>query len=138
MNPAMTTEGQGREHEFDSIEGGEVHEGHNRTVEMIMEQVFGSEEDEPQSSIGSNTVHLSQPHPEHVDINVEAHEESVAEGLLILRIEGQTTNLIVAVEPHLEVLGHTATTTGTDSNSLSFSMGDGRLGLHREGRWLLL
>ena len=117
---AMTTEGQRQEQEHNNTEGGEVHEDHNRTVEMIMEQVLGAEEDEPHSSLRSNTVHLTQPRPERMDIDLEAHEESVAEGLLILRIEGQTTVPIVAVEPHLERLGHTAATTGTDSDSLSF------------------
>ena len=116
----MTTEGQGQEHEHDNTLGGEAHEGRNRIVEMIMEQVLGAEEDEPQSPPRSNTINLSQPHTKHMDIDIEAYEESIAERLLILRAEGQTTIPIVVVEPHLEVLGHTAATTGMDSDSLSF------------------
>jgi hypothetical protein len=45
-----------------------------------MEQVFGAEDKEPRSSLESNTVHLSQPPPEHMDVDVGACEESVAEG----------------------------------------------------------
>ena len=55
---------------------------------MIIEQVLGAKEDEPQSPPRSNTVHLSQPRTKHMDIDVEAHKESVAEGLLILRAKG--------------------------------------------------
>ena len=84
----MTTKGQGQEQKHENTPGGEAHEGRNRIVEMIMEQVLGAEEDEPQSPPRSNTVHLSQPHTKHMDIDVEAHKESVAEGLLILRAEG--------------------------------------------------
>ena len=43
----MTTEVQGQEHEHDNTPGGEAHEGRNRTVKMIIEQVLGAEEDEP-------------------------------------------------------------------------------------------
>ena len=85
-----------------------------------MEQVLGAEEDELQSPQGSNKVHLSQPRTKHMDIDVEAHKESVVEGLLILHAEGQTIISILPVGPHLEVLGHTVATTSTDSGSLSF------------------
>jgi hypothetical protein len=47
---------------------------------MNMEQVFGAKDEEPRSSPGSNTVHLSQSPPEHMDIDVGAREESAAEG----------------------------------------------------------
>jgi hypothetical protein len=56
---ATTTKGQGQEQEHDGTEGGEAQERGNRTLEMNMEQVFGAEDEEPQSSLGSNTVHLS-------------------------------------------------------------------------------
>ena len=46
--------------------------------------------------------------------------ESVAEGLIILHTQRETHVPIVALEPHLEVLGHTTATTGTDLDSLSF------------------
>jgi hypothetical protein len=57
--PATTTEGQGQEQEHDSTQGGEAQERGNRTLEMNMEQVFGAKDEEPRSSPGSNTVHLS-------------------------------------------------------------------------------
>ena len=117
---AMTTQGQGQEQGHVRTEGGEAHEHGNRTVEMIMEEVFGAEAKEPWGLPGSNTVHLSHPHPEHMDVDVKARVESIAEGLLILHTQAETHVPTIAVEPHLEVLGYTATTTGTDSDSLSF------------------
>jgi hypothetical protein len=75
---AMTTEGQGQEH--DGTEGGEAQERGNRILKMILEQVFGAEDEEPRSSPGSNTVHLSQPPLEHMDVDVGAREESAAKG----------------------------------------------------------
>jgi hypothetical protein len=44
-----------------------------------MEQVFGVEEEEPRSSLGNNMVHLSQPPPEYMDVDVGTREESVAQ-----------------------------------------------------------
>jgi hypothetical protein len=85
-----------------------------------MEQVFGAEDEEPRSSPGSNTVHLSQPLPEYMDVDVGACKESAAEGQYSGHIQGETHVPTVAVEPHLEVLGHTAGAPGTDSSSLSF------------------
>ena len=87
---------------------------------MIEEEVFGAEAEEPQRSLGSNTVQLSQPRLEHMDIDVETRLKSVAEGLLILHTQGETPVPTIAMEPHLEVLGHRAETTDTDSDSLSF------------------
>jgi hypothetical protein len=74
--PATTMEGQGQEQEHDGTQGGEAQERDNRTLEMNMEQVFGVEDEEP----GSNTVHLSQLPPEHMDVDVGARKESTAEG----------------------------------------------------------
>jgi hypothetical protein len=85
-----------------------------------MEQVFGAEDEEPRSSPGSNTVHLSQPPPEHMDVNVGARKESAAEGQHSGHTQGKIPVPTVAVEPHLEVLGHTSGATGTDSSSLTF------------------
>jgi hypothetical protein len=85
-----------------------------------MEQVFGAEDEEPQSSPGNNTIHLSQPPPEHMDVDVEACEESAVEGQHSEHTQGETPVPTIAVEPHLEVLGRTATAPGTDSSSLSF------------------
>jgi hypothetical protein len=76
----MTTKGQGQEHEHDGTEGREAQERSNRTLEMNMEQVFGAEDEEPRSSPGSNMVHLSQLPPEHMDVDVGAREDSIAEG----------------------------------------------------------
>ena len=76
---ATTTEGQGQEHEYDITESGEAHERGNRTLEMNMEQIFGTKDEEPRSSLGNNTVHLSQPPPEHMDVDVGAHKESTTE-----------------------------------------------------------
>jgi hypothetical protein len=118
--PAMTTEGHGQEQEHDGTQGGEAQEHGNRTLELNMEQVFGAEDEEPWSSPGSNTVHLSQPPPEHMDVDVGARKESAAEGQHSGHTQGETHVPTVAVEPHLEVLGRTAGAPGTDSSSLSF------------------
>jgi hypothetical protein len=117
---ATTTEGQGQEQEHDGTQGGEAQECGNRTLEMNMEQVFGAEDEEPRSSPGSNTVHLSQPPPEHMDVDVGARKDSAAKGQHTEHTQGETPVPTVAVEPHLEVLGRTAGAPGTDSNSLSF------------------
>jgi hypothetical protein len=87
-----------------------------------MEQVFGAEDEEPRSSPGSNTVHLSEPPPEHMDIDIGACEESAAEGQHSEHTQGETPISTLAVEAHLEleVLGRTAAAPGTDSSSLSF------------------
>jgi hypothetical protein len=77
--PTTTTEGQGQEHEHDDTKGGEAQEHGNRILEMNMEQVSRAEDEELRSSPGSNTVHLSQPPPEHMDVDVGACKESVAQ-----------------------------------------------------------
>jgi hypothetical protein len=118
--PATTTEGQGHEQEHDGTEGGEAKEHGNRTLEMNREQAFGAEDEEPWSSLGSNTVHLSQPPPEHMDVGVEARKESATEGQHSGHTQGETPVPTVAVEPHLEVLGRIEAAPGTDSSSLSF------------------
>jgi hypothetical protein len=118
--PATTTEGQGQEQEHNGTHGGEVQERGNRTLEMNMEQVFGAEDEEPWSSPGSNTVHLSQPPPEHMDIDVGVREESAAERQHSEHTQGESPVPTVVMEPHLEVLGRTAGALGTDSSSLSF------------------
>jgi hypothetical protein len=118
--PATIMEGQGQEHEHDGSEGGEAQECGNWTLEMNMEQVFGAKDEEPRSSLGSNTVHLLQPPPEHMDVDVGAREESVAEGQHSEHTQGETHVPTVAVEPHLEVLGRTTAAPDTNSSSLSF------------------
>jgi hypothetical protein len=65
-------------------------------------------------------VHLSQPPPEHIDVDVGARKESVAKGQQSGHTQEETHVPTVAVEPHLEVLGRTAGAPGTDSSSLSF------------------
>ena len=42
----MTMEEQGQEQKHDNTPGEEAHEGRNQTIEMIMEQVLGAEENE--------------------------------------------------------------------------------------------
>jgi hypothetical protein len=85
-----------------------------------MEQVFGAEDEEPWSSPRSNTVHLSQPPPEHMDVDVGARAESAAERQHSEHTHGESPVPTVAVEPHLEVLGCTTGASGMDSSSLSF------------------
>jgi hypothetical protein len=53
----------------DTIELGEVQELGTKILKMILEQVFGAEDVEPQSSPVSTTAQLSQAPPEHVDID---------------------------------------------------------------------
>jgi hypothetical protein len=117
---ATTTEGQGQEQEHDGTEGGEAEERGNQTLEMNMEQVFGTEDEEPRNSPGSNTVYLSQPPLENMDVDVGAREESAAEGQHSEHTQGETPVPTVAVEPYLEVLRRTAVAPGTNSSSLSF------------------
>jgi hypothetical protein len=87
---------------------------------MILEQVFGAEDEEPWSSPGSNMVQLSQPLPEHMDVDVGAREESATKGQHSEHTQEETPVPTVAEEPNLEVLGRTAAAPGTDSSSLSF------------------
>jgi hypothetical protein len=85
-----------------------------------MEQVFGAKDKEPRSSLESNTVYLLQPPPEHMDVDVGACKESAAEGQHSGHTQGEIHVPIVAVEPHLKVLGRIAGAPGTDSSFLSF------------------
>jgi hypothetical protein len=55
-----------------------------------------------------------------MDVDVGAREESATDGQHSEHTQGATPIPTVAVEPHFEVLGHTAAASGTDSNSLSF------------------
>jgi hypothetical protein len=73
------------------------------------------QDEEPRSSPGSNTIHVSQLPPQHMDVDVGARKESTAE-----HTQGETLVPTVAVEPHLEVFGPTVGAPGTDSSSLSF------------------
>jgi hypothetical protein len=66
--------------EEDTTELGEVQEFGIEILEMILEQVFGVEDVEPESSPGSTTAQLSQAPPEHVDVDRGACEENGAEG----------------------------------------------------------
>jgi hypothetical protein len=78
---------------------------------MILEQVFGAEDEKPRSSPRSNTVHLSQPPPEHMDVDVEAREESAAKWQHSEHTQGETHVPTIAKEPNLK---------DTNSNTLSF------------------
>jgi hypothetical protein len=65
-------------------------------------------------------VYLSQPPPEHMDVDVGAREENTAEGQHSEHTQGEIHVPTIAVEPHLEVLGRTTAAPGMDSSSLSF------------------
>jgi hypothetical protein len=87
---------------------------------MILEQVFGTEDVVPQSSLRSIMAQLSQAPPEHVDLDRGACEESGAKGQFSEHMQEETHVRTVAEEPNLEVLGSTAVALGTESNALSF------------------
>jgi hypothetical protein len=93
------------EEEEDTTELGEVQKLGTEILEMILEQVFGGEDVEPQSSPRSTTAQLSQAPPEHVDIDRGACEESGAEGQFSEHTQGETHVSTVAEEPNLEMLG---------------------------------
>ena len=50
---------------------------------MMMEQVFRAKDEELQSSPGSNMVHLSQPPPKYMDVDVGVREESAKKGSIM-------------------------------------------------------
>jgi hypothetical protein len=104
----------------DTIELGEVQELGTKILKMILEQVFGAEDVEPQSSPVSTTAQLSQAPPEHVDIDWGACKESGAKGQFSEHTQGETHVPTVSEEPNLEVLGSTVAALGTESNALSF------------------
>jgi hypothetical protein len=87
---------------------------------MILEQVFGTEDMVPQSSLESTMAQLSQAPPKHVDVDRGACEESGAKGQFSEHTQGETHVPTVAEEPNLEVLGSTIVALGTESNALSF------------------
>jgi hypothetical protein len=95
------------EEEEDTTKLGEVQELGTEILEMILEQVFGAEDVEPQSSPGSTTAQLSQA-PRSIWTLTEGHTQ------------GETHVPTVAEEPNLEVLGSTAAALGTEPNALSF------------------
>jgi hypothetical protein len=120
MEVELETFTEEEEEEEDTTELGEVQEFGTEILEMILEQVFGAEDVEPQSSPGSTTAQLSQALPEHVDVDRGACEESRLEGQFSEHTQGETHVPTVAEEPNLEVLGSTAAALGTESNALSF------------------
>jgi hypothetical protein len=105
---------------------------------MILEQVFGAEDVEPQSSPESTTAQLSQAPLKHVDVDRGACEENRAEGQFSEHTQGETHVPTVAEEPNLKVLESTAAALGMESNALSFRWAIGGPGLHKNGGWLLL
>jgi hypothetical protein len=67
--------------EEDTTKLGEVQELGTEILEMILEQVFGAEDVEPQSSPGSTMAQLSHvAPPEYVVVDRGACKESGAEG----------------------------------------------------------
>jgi hypothetical protein len=93
------------EEEEDTIELGEVQELGTEILEMILEQVFGAEDMESQSSPGSTKAQLSQAPPEHVDVDRGTCEESRAEGQFSEHTQGETRVSTMAEEPNFEILG---------------------------------
>jgi hypothetical protein len=87
---------------------------------MILEQVFGTEDVVPQSSLGIIMAQLSQAPPKHVDVDRGASEESGAKRQFNEHTQGETHVPTVAEEPNLEVLESTVVALGTKSNALSF------------------
>jgi hypothetical protein len=108
------------EEEEDTTKLREVQELGTEILEMILEQVFGAEDVEPQSSPESTTAQLSQAPLEHVDIDRGACEESGTKGQFSEHTQGETHVPTVAEEPNLEVLGSIAAALGMESNALSF------------------
>jgi hypothetical protein len=98
-------EGEEEGEEEDTTELGEVQELGTEILEMILEQVFGAEDVEPQSSPGSTTAQLSQAPLEHVDVDKGTCEESGAEGHFSEYTQGKTHVPTIAEEPNLEMLG---------------------------------
>jgi hypothetical protein len=120
MEVELETFVEEEEEEEDTTELGEVQELGTEILEMILEQVFGAEDVEPQSSPGSTTAQLSQAPPEHVDVDRGACEENRAERQFSGHTQGKTHVPTVAEEPNLEVLGSTIVALGMESNALSF------------------
>jgi hypothetical protein len=108
------------EEEEGTTELGEVQQLGTEILEMLLEQVFGAKDVEPQSSPGSTTAQLSQAPPKHVEVDRGACEESGAEGQFSEHTQGETHVPTVVEEPNLEVLGSTAAALGKESNTLSF------------------
>jgi hypothetical protein len=93
-----------KEEEEDTIELGEVWELGTEILEMILEQVFETEDVVPQSSLGSTMAQFSQAPPERVDIVRGACKERGAEGQFSEHTQGETHVPTIAKEPNLEVL----------------------------------
>jgi hypothetical protein len=119
------------EEEEDTIEVGEVQELGTEILEMILEQVSGAEDVDPQSSLGSTTAQLSQAPSEHVDVDRGACEESGAEGQFSEHTHGETHVPTVAEEPKLRGFGKHNSNTGYGVQCFVLSMGHGGPGLHK-------
>jgi hypothetical protein len=102
---SFAEEDEEEEEEEDTTELGEIQELGTEILEMILVQVFGAEDVEPQSSPGSTTAQLSQAPSEHVDVDRGAYEESRAEGQCSEHTQVETHVSTVAEEPNLEMLG---------------------------------
>jgi hypothetical protein len=76
------------EEEEDTTEFGEVQELGTEILKMILEQVFGAEDVEPQSSPRSTMAQLSEAPPGHVDVDRGTCEGSGVEGQFSEHIQG--------------------------------------------------
>jgi hypothetical protein len=99
-----SAEEEEEEEEEDTTELRKVQELGIEILERILEQVFGVEDMEPQSSPGSTTAQLSQASLEHVDVDRGACEESGVEGKFNEHTQGETHVSTMAEEPNLEIL----------------------------------
>jgi hypothetical protein len=108
------------EEDEDTTELGEVQELGTEILEMSLQQVFGAEDVEPQSSPGSTTAQLSQAPLEHVDVDRGACEESGTEGQFSEHTQEETHVPTIAEELNLEVLGSTVATLGTSPTLCPF------------------
>jgi hypothetical protein len=93
------------EEEEDTTELGEVQELGTEILEMILEQVFETEDVVPQSSPESTMAQLSQAPLEHVDVDRGTCEESGIEGQFSEHTQGETHVSTMVEEPNLEMLG---------------------------------
>jgi hypothetical protein len=91
-----------------------------------LNQVFGTEDVEPQSSLWSTTTQLSQAPLEHVDVDRGACEESGAKGQFSEHTHGEIQVPTVAEEKNLEVLRSTATTLRVVMRTITDGQTDGR------------
>jgi hypothetical protein len=126
MEVELETFAEEDEEEEDTTKLGDVQELGTEILEMILEQVFGTENVVPQSSPGSTMAQLSEAPLEHVDVDRGACEESGAKGQFSEHTHGEIQVPTVAEEKNLEVLRSTATTLRVVMRTITDGQTDGR------------